>query len=213
MNAPLRTPSSETALRNVVLETNRVAAPSAADRERITAALRARLGVDIVPEGVVRAAGSASGTSAGTAPTQCASGVGTGAPRGLGKRSWLSTVVGTGVVAGALGFVLGYRVGQRERPAPLQPAAALEPPRTWPSRHEPSPLLRRQCSGLRQTRWRMVLASPAASSIYAPRLEAFESENPVDGANLIGAQPELSAATLSQKHAARPLARGRPPLF
>jgi hypothetical protein len=128
MNAPLPTPSSEKALRRVVLETNRVAAPTVADRERITEALRTRLGADILPEGFVPAAGGASGSNAGTTPTQSASGVAPSAPRSLGKRGWLNTVVGTGVVAGALGFVLGHGVGQREQPAPLQPVAAIEAP-------------------------------------------------------------------------------------
>jgi hypothetical protein len=105
-------------------ETNRLAAPSAADRERITEALRARLGAVVLPEGFVPAAGGAvAGSSA--VPAARVNGSGNAARVGLGRGGWLSVVVGTGVVAGALGFVLGHRVAERERGAPIDGAEAV----------------------------------------------------------------------------------------
>jgi len=129
MNTPLRTPSSEAALLRIVVDTNRMAAPSQADRERITEALRTRLGVDVLPEGLVPAAGAGASGPGASDPGISASGAGRVASSplsGLGRGGWLNIVIGTGVVAGALGFALGYGMGQRERPAPLERAAALD---------------------------------------------------------------------------------------
>jgi hypothetical protein len=145
MNAPMRWPSTGGAARRVLEETNRVAAPSAADRERITEALRARLGAVILPDGLVPAAGgavagangssavSSSGTassgsvvSSGNAvPVARANGSGSAARAGLGRDGWLIVVVSTGVVAGALGFVLGHGMAERERGAPIDEAEAV----------------------------------------------------------------------------------------
>jgi hypothetical protein len=145
MTAPLQSLSTAGGLERVFAETNRVAAPCAADRARITDALRARLGPAVVPEGCMPAAADAAAASGGNttaawggrAPAPRANGVDGGARPGLGRGGWLSVVVGTGVVAGALGFVLGYGLAERERGAALDgngavaaaaaPAAELEP--------------------------------------------------------------------------------------
>jgi hypothetical protein len=119
MNAPMRWSSTEGAARRVLAETNRVAAPCAADRERITEALRARLGAVVLPEGVVPAAGAV------TRSTDRSAGAPSAARVGLGRGGWLSVVVGTGVVAGALGFVLGYGTAERERGAAIDGAGGV----------------------------------------------------------------------------------------
>ena len=121
MNAPMRWPAREGAARRVVEETNRVAAPSAADRERITEALRARLGAAVLPEGYVPAAVS----SGSAAPAARTNGGGSGARAGLGTGGWLGVVATTGVVAGALGFVLGHGMTVRERGAAIDGAGAV----------------------------------------------------------------------------------------
>jgi hypothetical protein len=143
MNAPMQWPARGGAARRVLEETNRVAAPCAADRERITEALRARLGAVVLPEGLVPAAGP----SGSAVPPARANGGGSGARAGLGTGGWLGVVVATGVVAGALGFVLGHGMTERERGAaidgagavPAAPArAVLEPaPDTASSNSEP----------------------------------------------------------------------------
>jgi hypothetical protein len=137
MNAPTRWPSTEGADRRVLEETNRVSAPSAADRERITEALRARLGAVVLPEGFVPvASGAVAGASRTSAvssgnpasngspvPVARANGSGSAARAGLGRGGWLIVVVATGVVAGALGFVLGH--GMAERGAAIDGAGAV----------------------------------------------------------------------------------------
>ncbi len=111
MNTPLPWPDSEGATRRVLEETSRVAAPSAADRERITRALRARLGAVALPEGFAPAARAVAGRSAARA--------------GLGRGGWLSVVAATGAVAGAFGFLLGRDMAEPERAASTERVEAV----------------------------------------------------------------------------------------
>ncbi|HTV23633.1 MAG TPA: hypothetical protein VMG12_33315 [Polyangiaceae bacterium] len=116
MNAPVE-PRARREMERAFEETKRRSGPSDADRERITGALRARLGASVVPEGFVPAAALEGGAANGAAVSD---GAGAGVPRGsaaragVGRGGWLGVVVGTGVVAGAIGFVLGHGIGQHE---------------------------------------------------------------------------------------------------
>jgi hypothetical protein len=125
MNASTRSPSRQGELQRVLAEKNRMAAPSTADRERITGALRARLGASALPEGLVPAASGAAAASGRIGVVSRADGSAATARAGVRRSGWLRVVAGTGVVAGALGFVLGYGMGQRERGAAIEGAAAI----------------------------------------------------------------------------------------
>jgi hypothetical protein len=141
MNASMRWPSTGGELQHVLVETKRVAAPSAADRERITDALRARLGAVVLPEGLVPDAPAAAAASSGSS-TAAAGGMtasqanGSAARAGLGTGGWVSIVVGTGVVAGALGFVLGHGMAEREPGASIDESATVAA--TAPVLHAPT---------------------------------------------------------------------------
>lgn len=110
MSRPTPLPSTPPpAMPQILAETNLAAGPSDVDRQRITEALRARLGTAVLPDGFVPPArGGPGGLGKG--------GLGAG---GLGTRGWIGVVVGTGAVAGALGFVLGYGMAGRDAPQPV----------------------------------------------------------------------------------------------
>jgi len=143
MNGPVEPPVRRE-MQRAFDEMNRRAGPSGADRERITGALRARLGASVVPEGFVPqgavpdAGAMGRGGAGGSASGPGTSGPATGGPpatgggvhaggalrSGLGRGGWLGVVAGTGVVAGAFGFMLGYGMAQREGMAQHEPGAA-----------------------------------------------------------------------------------------
>lgn len=125
MNAPMRWPAREEAALRVLEETTRLAAPSAADRERITEALRERLGAVVLPEGFVPAGGAVAGSSGSAVPAARPNGSGSAGRASLGRSGWLSVVGATGVVAGALGFVLGHGMAERDRSAAIDRAEAV----------------------------------------------------------------------------------------
>lgn len=127
------------AMQEVLAHTSRAAAPTDADRARITDALRARLGVAALPEGFVPPAANPMGAAGGAAaaPRASAGGIETGDLSGLGDlgglgsigragrarglsmrevgtRGWLGVVAGTGVMAGALGFLLGLTMAEHD---------------------------------------------------------------------------------------------------
>ena len=118
-------------LQRILMDAGRLSAPTDDARERVTAALRARLGTAVVPEGLAPAARAPMPPP--TVP-RSPSRVWPVEPR------WLGLVASTGIVAAALGFALGYGMGrgdvpaQPERdPARATPAVdrvqhALEPP-------------------------------------------------------------------------------------
>jgi len=115
-------------LQQVLAESNRIAAPTEADRARLTATLRARLGAAVVPEGLAPEARA-------PRPPETAPGSAWGARATLGRSSWHGVVASTAVVAGALGFALGYGMSQRagaaateRNTAPVQAVAAAPPP-------------------------------------------------------------------------------------
>lgn len=106
-------------LQRILTDINRLSAPSDDDRERVTAALRARLGAEVVPDRLLPVARAPLPPRAVSRPPSRAWAV---EARGLG------ILCSTGIVAAALGFALGYAMGRGDAPAPPERDAARVAP-------------------------------------------------------------------------------------